>query len=115
MAGNAFVIRDRLDVQQEAMLRIVFIDVDVTRTRAIGGAGSVVGWYGILLARRSHWNGDQLRLWQMAKIFGEFRLHLTDVLCVKIEQLLAGGRVELAVIFDVLVETAQVVEPEFLG
>src|SRR5689334_9512311 len=61
MAGNSLVISDSLHIQQQAMLGIIFIDIDMSWARSVCSTGTVVGGNGILFPRWRHRNRHELR------------------------------------------------------
>src|SRR6266496_2330986 len=114
MTGNAFVISDRFNIQQEAMFRIPFIYVDVTGMCSVRCAVGVVGWDAVLGARSLHGDRDKLRFWQTTKKFWKLRLHVVNVFGVEVEHLLAGSSIQLSIILYVFVEARQIVKSELL-
>src|ERR1700733_2681356 len=96
------------------MLRIPFIYVDMSGARAVCCAVGVIGGDCVLRARSYHGNHGKFVLWETTEEFGELWFHFVHVLCVKVEQLLAGSGVEAALAFDVFIERSEILESEFV-
>ena len=96
MAGNALVVGDGFDVEQQAMRRVVLIHVDVAWPAAVGGAGRVVGGRSGGRAERLHRDDLELRLGKMAEELRQLGFHLLRVVLVEVENLLARFAVQVS-------------------
>ena len=82
VAGNAFVISDGLDIEQKAVLRVPFVDINVTWTGAIRRAICVISGNTGLGTGCFHGYRHQLALRQATEEFGQLRLHLAHIIGV---------------------------------
>src|ERR1700675_972954 len=90
MSGDAFVVGDRLIIDQRALREVGGGDDHAAGTLAVRRAGNVVGCSGGLEGGYG-FNGDW-RLRKKSKYLRKFRLHLTDVVAEVFENLLGGSR-----------------------
>src|ERR1700681_2102112 len=90
MSGDAFVVRDRLIVNQRALREVGGGDDDAARALAIRRAGDVVGCSGGLESGYG-FDGDW-RLRKKSEELWKFRLHLGNVVSEVFEDLLGGSR-----------------------
>src|SRR5580700_267304 len=103
MSRDSLVVGDGLDIQQEAVLRIPFINVDMSWARTVCRPTGVVRRDGTLGTRSFHGNDSELVLGKTAKEFRKFEIHFVNIARIQVEQLLAGNGIETALVFDVLV------------
>src|SRR6266851_10429841 len=90
MSGNAFVVGDRLVVDQRALREVGGGNDDAARARAVRSAGHVVGCSGGLEGGYG-FDGDW-RLRKKSEELRKFRLHLSDVVAEVFEDQLGGSR-----------------------
>src|ERR1700675_88736 len=90
MSGNAFVIGDRLIVDQRAFSEVGSGDDDAAGALAVRRAGNIVGCSGRLEGGYGFY-GDW-GLWKKSEELRKFRLHLGDVVAEVLENLLRGSR-----------------------
>src|SRR5262245_39209660 len=114
MAGDAFVIRGRLDRQRETVLEITGVDAHVARSRPVGRAREILGAGGLLLTIFLGRKDLDLGLRQPAEKPGHVALELRGVLLVEIEDLLPRLRMKRRVLLDRGVERLEIVETELL-
>ena len=86
MSGNAFVVGDRLVVDQRALREVGGGDDDAAGALAVRSAGDVVGCSGGLEGGYG-FDGDR-RLGKQSEELRKFRLHLGDVVAEVVEDLL---------------------------
>src|ERR1700681_278967 len=89
MAGDAFVIRDRLVVDQRARREVRGCDDDASRTFAVRTSRDVVRGGGGL--KSGYGFDSDRRLRKQREQFRKLRLHLGDVATEIIQDLLRGG------------------------
>src|SRR5208283_3153361 len=113
MSGNAFVVGDRLVVDERALGEVRGGDHDAAGTLAVGSAGNVVGGsgslecgYGLDRDRRLRKKSEKLR---------KLRLHLRDVVAEIFENLLRGSRFVFGIGFERCPERGEVGEALLLG
>src|SRR5713101_3635729 len=90
MSGGAFVVDNRLVVDQRAFREVGGGDDDAARALAVRRAGNVVGRSGRLEGGYG-FDGDW-RLRKKSKELRKFRFHLSDVVAEVFEDLLGGSR-----------------------
>src|ERR1700675_2359292 len=90
MSGDAFVIGDRLIVDQRALREVGGGDDHAAGTLAVRSAGHVVSRSGGLEGGY-RFDGDR-RLRKKCEKLRKFRLHLSDVVAEVVENLLRGSR-----------------------
>src|SRR5271155_6217513 len=98
MSGDAFVVGDRLIVDQRALSEVGGGDNNAAGAPAIWRAGNIVGRSGSLECRYG-FDGDR-RLGKQGEELREFRLHLSDVVAEIVENLVRGGRNVLGIGFE---------------
>src|SRR5208283_591547 len=113
MSGNAFVVGDRLVVDERALGEVRGGDHDAAGTLAVRRAGDVVGGSGGLECGYG-FDGDW-RLRKKRKELRKFRLHLSDVMAEVFENLLRGSRFVFGVGFERRPERGEVGETLLLG
>src|ERR1017187_3816199 len=113
MSGNAFVVGDRLVVDQGTIREVGSGDDDAAGALAVrrtsdvmGCSGGLEGWYGLDRDRRLRKKGEELR---------KFRFHLRDVTAKIIENLLGRGRNVFRIGLEGSPEGCQVSEAFLLG
>src|SRR4051812_41367599 len=114
MPRQAFVIRDRLEVQEQALFRTRHVDVDVSRTRSIGSAAAVVGRHRSPGAVSSHWNYLKPRLRQASELARQILLYLVEMRFIQCQYLFSAGPVELAIGANRFVEAVEIFESHLL-
>lgn len=110
MPRNTFVIGDSFDVQQKALLRRIFVDVDTPGARAGAGTDGVIGWDASGRAKFLHGDDIELVLRESADKFWKLAVHLVSIFRVKLKQLLARLGVKRGILTDVCVKRFQIVE-----
>src|SRR5271169_2851217 len=113
MSGNAFVVGDRLVVDERALSKLGSGNNDAARTLAVGRAGDVVGCGGGLKGRY-RFDGDW-RLGEKSEKLRQLRLHLGDVVAEIVEDLIGRGRNVFRIGFEKSPEGGEVGETLFLG
>src|SRR5664279_5260777 len=98
MSGDAFVVGDRLVVDQGAIREIRSSDYDSAGAFAVRGAGDVVGGSGGLEGGDG-FDGDG-RFGKEGEELWKLRLHLGDVVAIIFEDLIRGGWCVLGIGFE---------------
>src|SRR6202030_3783566 len=85
MSGNAFVVSDGFDVQQQSFFGGVLVDVDASGARAVSGADRIIGGRSRGAAKRFHRDDCQLVLWQTSEQLRQLLVHLVVILRVQVK------------------------------
>ena len=98
MSGDAFVVGDRLVVDQRALREVGGRNDDAPGALAVRGAGDVVRGSGRL--KCGYGFDRDRRLWKKGEELRKLRLHLGDVAAEIVQDLLRRGRDVFGIRFE---------------